>query len=114
MRVAIGQKWLPTDKDIHFTHNFTDIRAAYDVTVNGGEKISNNSIAASESDWKIGQHHIKNFTDPEKDKDEQLLTWIMSPKGLGEHDFGKENYVDFVGHRCVGSCTEDIKEVETE
>ena len=36
----------------------------------------------------------------------------MSPKGINQ--FGKDNYLDFVAHRCIGSCTEDLAVVPTE
>lgn len=53
MRVRMPPTWKSTDKDIHFTHNFTDVRAAIDVKLNG-VLVPNNSIAALESDWKMG------------------------------------------------------------
>jgi len=81
MRVEMGVKWQPTDKDIHFTHNFTDVRAKIDVKLNGGEIMPNNSIAADPKDWKFGQNNVRNITDLSS-KEEQLLTWIISPKGI--------------------------------
>jgi hypothetical protein len=39
------------------------------------------------------------------------LKFVVSPKGL---TIGKEHSIKFVGHRCIGSCNEDIDEVETE
>ena len=111
MRVELGSKWEPTDKPIHFTHNFTDVRAKIDVKVNGDYFVKNNTIAKDEKDWEFGQNNVRNITDLSS-KEEQLLTWIMSPKGIKQ--FGKDNHIDFTGHRCWGPCTEDIDEKPTE
>jgi hypothetical protein len=35
MKVTMSQRWRNTDKPIHFTHQFTDVRAKYDIKING-------------------------------------------------------------------------------
>jgi len=50
LTVTMSERWEPTDKSIHFTHNFTDVRAAIDLQLDG-KVIKNNSIAEKESDW---------------------------------------------------------------
>ena len=37
MKYTLSEKWEPTDKDIYFVHNFTDVRAEinFTVTMNG-------------------------------------------------------------------------------
>jgi hypothetical protein len=54
---------------------------------------------------------VRNITDLSS-KEEQLLTWIISPKGIKQ--FGQDNPIDFKGHRCIGPCTEDITEKPVE
>jgi hypothetical protein len=35
MRVELDEHWMQDDKSIYFVHNFTDVRAAIDVTLDG-------------------------------------------------------------------------------
>lgn len=35
MQVGLSERWAESDKSIYFVHNFTDVRAAMDVSVNG-------------------------------------------------------------------------------
>ena len=44
-------------------------------------------------------------------KEEQLLKWVVSPKGL---EIGREHTIQFIGHRCIGPCNEDIDEKPVE
>ena len=50
LKVTMSERWEATDKNIHFTHNFTDVRAAIDVELDG-VLIKNDTIAAEESGW---------------------------------------------------------------
>lgn len=50
MKATMSERWEATDKNIHFTHNFTDVRAAIEVTIDD-VLVKNDSIAALESDW---------------------------------------------------------------
>jgi hypothetical protein len=52
-----------TDKPVYLSHNFSDVRAAIDVIVDGGEITLNNTIAANEADWVTGQNLVLNITD---------------------------------------------------
>jgi len=58
----MSDRWRPTDKTLHFTHNFTDVRAAIDVSYDG-KIIANNTIVANQADWKTGQNLVRNITD---------------------------------------------------
>jgi hypothetical protein len=48
LKVTTSERWEETDKNIHFTHNFTDVRAAIDVKLNG--KIIANATLKSQTD----------------------------------------------------------------
>ena len=41
------------------------------------------------------------------DTREQLLKFVINPKG---YPTGRFKTLSFVGHRCIGSCNEDIEE----
>lgn len=73
--------------------------------------ILNNTIAALESGWEMGQNLVRNITDLGS-KEEQLLKFVVGPKGMGT--YGIEHTIQFVGHRCIGSCNEDITEKPVE
>jgi hypothetical protein len=55
MQVELSERWTDTDKSIYFVHNFTDVREAMDVSVNGlpidSENYKNDTIALEEKDW---------------------------------------------------------------
>ena len=64
LKVTTSERWEATDKNIHFTHNFTDVRAAIDVKLNG--KIIANATLKSQTDdgtWQIGHNNVRNITD---------------------------------------------------
>lgn len=56
MQLYMSEYWNATDKDIYFVHNFTDVRAAFDLQVqsNGTWMMPNNSIPANSVDWTNG------------------------------------------------------------
>ena len=49
-KISTSFRWEETDNPIHFTHNFTDVRAAIEV-FRDGKVILNNTIPESEADW---------------------------------------------------------------
>lgn len=53
LKVTMSQRWEATDKNIHFTHNFTDVRAKIEVKLDGA-LIDNDTIPALESEWAPG------------------------------------------------------------
>jgi len=55
LQIKIDENWLETDKSIFFVHNFSDVRAAIDVKING-EIIPNNTLpnTTDESQWYTG------------------------------------------------------------
>lgn len=53
LSIGIDENWLDTDKDIYFTHNFSDVRAAIDVKING-EIIPNNTIPTDPTKYLAG------------------------------------------------------------
>jgi hypothetical protein len=63
LRIDMSERWLNTDKPVYLSHNFSDVRAAIDVIVDGGEITLNNTIAANEADWVTGQNLVLNITD---------------------------------------------------
>jgi len=62
LRVTSSERWEETDKNIHFTHNFTDVRAAIEVK-RDGKVILNNTIGKEESSWEMGHNNVRNITD---------------------------------------------------
>jgi len=53
MKVYISEEYTPTDASLYFVHNFTDVRAAIDVTY-GGFVTPNNSIPTNPDDYVTG------------------------------------------------------------
>jgi len=62
LKVTSSERWEETDKNIHYTHNFTDVRAAIDVK-RDGKVMLNNSLGADESKWEMGHNNVRNITD---------------------------------------------------
>jgi len=50
MKVQISDQYKPEDKSIYLVHNFTDVRAKYDIKLDGGELMKEDSIAEKEAD----------------------------------------------------------------
>ena len=53
LKITMSDRWKTTDKPIHFTHNFTDVRAKIDVKYDG-KLFKNNSITDLQEDWQTG------------------------------------------------------------
>lgn len=106
MQLSLSQRWEDTDKPIYLVHNFTDVRQAIEVRLNGN-LIENNTIAASNSEWKAGHNLVLNDTETRE------LHLIVNGFNQSSNPLLESNIL-LNGIRCVGSCTEDIVEVETE
>jgi len=59
----MSERWLNTDKPIYLSHNFSDVRAAIDVIVDGGDKTENDTIPVSQADWVTGHNVVLNISD---------------------------------------------------
>ena len=53
LRLTTSVRWEETDKPLYFVHNFTDVRAAIDVQLDG-KVIANNTIGATQAEWEMG------------------------------------------------------------
>lgn len=104
LRIDMSERWKNTDHPIYLSHNFSDVRAAIDVIVDGGNKTENNTIAANEADWVTGQNLVINITDLNSTEPQYLHT-VFNGKDVTE---GVEKKVQFVGHRCIENCQEQI------
>lgn len=58
----MSDRWETTDRTLHFTHNFTDVRAKIEVKYDG-QVVENNTIPKFEAYWKTGQNLVRNITD---------------------------------------------------
>jgi len=99
MRVELDEHWMENDKTIYFVHNFTDVRAAIDVTLDG-VKIENNTLPADPKDYMTGQNIVQNITDLNSVQ-EQLFKFVVNGKNSVPF---KIRVMNFVAHRCVGAC----------
>jgi len=78
MKVYISEEYTPTDESLYFVHNFTDVRAAIDVTYNG-DLTPNNTIPTNPDDYITGQNLVLNNTNPD-DPREQTFSFIVNGK----------------------------------
>jgi len=101
----MSERWVDTDKPIYFVHNFTDVRQAVEVRLNGN-LIENNTIPSSSSDYHCGQNLILNDTET---REVHLIV-----DGYNQTNPLEESNLVLTGVRCVGQCNEDIVEVKTE
>lgn len=104
MRLTMSKKWEDTDKSIYLVHNFTDVRAAVTSKFNG-QLVDNNTIPANVADYKAGQNLILNDTATRE------VHLIVNGKGQGANPT-LESDIYLEGVRCIGSCNEDIVEVD--
>lgn len=111
MEITQSTRWRETDRELYIKHNFTDVRAAIDVRMNGGNLTENDTIAAAVADWRTGQNLVQNITDL-NNTDPQFLNLVFSGKDI--EFVGKRNRMNLVGHRCIGSCTEAVADVPIE
>ena len=61
MSLTLSERWQSTDKSLYLVHNFTDVREAINITVNG-YLIDNNTIPSDSNSYMIGQNVVYNDT----------------------------------------------------
>jgi hypothetical protein len=83
LRIDMSERWMNTDHPIYLSHNFSDVRAAIDVIVDGGNKTENNTIAASKAGWVTGQNQVLNITDLNS-TEPQYLNVVFNGKDVTE------------------------------
>lgn len=104
MTISLSEEWRETDKDVYLVHNWTDVRAAIDVKVRkdgGWETMDNMTIASNAAEYQLGQNIIYNET---AIRETHL---ILTGKNTTENPYN-EQYIELTGHRCVGSCVEQV------
>lgn len=109
MSIELSERWADTDKSIYFVHNFTDVRQAYDTSVNDLSKDSdfykNDTISLSSKDWQFGNNVLYNETEVRE------FHFIVNGKQPEAEKITDSRKIKFVGHRCIGdSCFEPIPE----
>lgn len=57
LKIEVSERWEEWDKDIEFFHNFSDVRVAINVTIDGVQ-IPNNSISSTPSLRQCGQNFV--------------------------------------------------------
>jgi hypothetical protein len=66
MQVSLSERWTDSDKSVYFVHNFTDVRQAMDVSVNGlpidSPNMMNDTII-NPKDYEFGNNVLYNETD---------------------------------------------------
>jgi hypothetical protein len=102
----MSQKWEDSDKPLYLVHNFTDVREAVEVRLDG-ELIDNNTIPTSDGEYQAGHNLILNDTETRE------VHLIINGQNQGSDPLKESNLI-LTGVRCVTSCNEDIVEVETE
>lgn len=68
MQIEVSERYLEADEPVYFVHNFTDVRAEYDVRFNDGwndaeELVANDTIGRIPQDWVNGANVLYNMTD---------------------------------------------------
>ena len=97
MRVYLDELiWQSTDKDVHFMTNFTDVRAAMNITTNngGGELVANETYLQAAESIISGDNVVYNQTEVRE------FHFMMNAKNNTE---GRGN-LEITGHRCVWDC----------
>lgn len=78
---------MKTDRPIYLVHNFSDVRAAIDVQVNGGAKIANETLPVdyTEADLTVTGHN-RIYNDSEfNDHREMTLHLAIAGKDVTEN-----------------------------
>jgi hypothetical protein len=84
-------------------HNFSDVRAAIDVQVDGGPVIENNTLHTA-VEWETGHNVVYNNTTYPLPLE---LEFIVNGKGATQVS---RRTMQFTGHRCIGPCNEELDE----
>jgi hypothetical protein len=105
MQVAISERWTDQDKSIYFVHNFTDVREAMDVSINGlpidTPKYLNDTIGFTVKDWEFGNNILYNETEVRE------FHFIVNGKQPVEGKWTDRRSLKAVAHRCVHNCFDE-------
>lgn len=104
MKVNLGERWDVKDHPVYFVHNFTDIRAKYDIDFNG-IVMENDTIPMFPKEYLNGQNVLF------EDQEIRELHWIVSgnqPKEGEIKEVGRN--LKFVAHRCIGEACNIVPE----
>jgi hypothetical protein len=102
MQIDLSPHWKPTDKDVYFIHNFTDVRAKIDF-LTGGENIKNETILSNNNAPKqTGVNIVYNDTATRE------IHFMINGKNASR------TTINMVCHRCVGPCIPAVNKVAVE
>jgi len=96
MQIEVSSRYKENDPGLYFVHNFTDIRAEMDISLNDGELIPNDTISAVPQNWRSGQHVL--YEDMRIKEFHFVINGAYPTPGVME---AKRN-IKFVAHRCSG------------
>jgi len=105
MKIMLSDQFEETDGNMIFIHNYTDVRAKYEVRA-GSTSYDNATLQSFDVNFPghiTGQNHHFNATGF------QSLQVVVNGK-----DLANNKIIQLVGHRCDGPCVAVIDEVETE
>lgn len=100
IKLEISDQYKPEDKSIYLVHNFTDVRAKFDIKLEGGELIEADSIADVEADQKPGQYRLFPGSPGE-------LHFIAN--GRMTNRAKEARLLSFHAERCIGPCVKDVE-----
>lgn len=91
----MSERWEQTDAPITLVHNFTDIRAQFNIQVDGERKYQNNTLASMPF---AGQNVMHNFTTP---RTQRNVTFLVAADGVQKYN---RRSIKVTGIRCIGPC----------
>jgi len=98
MKVELSNRWLSTDKNIHFMTNFTDVRASINFTDETGFIIPNKTYTThTETQLVNGDNVIYNQTEVRE------FLFVANGKNMTSRSLLK-----MTGHRCNVFCNQAI------
>lgn len=98
----MSERWEEDDLSIYLVHNFSDVRHAIDVQVDGGAVIENNTIPADPFDWETGHNVVYNDSD-----NREIMEMHLIVNGKGRQQYSNRK-IQLTGHRCIGYCLDPI------
>ncbi len=98
MKIDISPKWETTDSPVLLVFNHTDVRAKIEVLADGVE-LANLTLEENSRSSGYFTHY--------NDTDKQELHMLFNGKADTE-------LITMIGHRCIGSCLEEIVEAQCE
>lgn len=94
----MSERWETYDKDIQFYHNFSDVRVAIKLTVDGTQ-IQNNTITENSGFRQLGHNLVLNDSEI---SDSMMMSWVINAKNKpNKYHYHK---LKFIGQRCWGPC----------